>query len=227
MTGRIAPRLLVVALVATAACDKDESPKVSDAAEAPETKTSSAQADASAFTKYQRRSMTSEARVQLATLFDAASAYFNEEHISRGDLAVIGAGGSIKDSAPHECPNDGRAKGSAGITPPLSVKCSEGPGGRCVPVAGEPNGPGQYSMAEWTDNKVWSGLNFMQEQGHYFHYEFHWENDPSGYGGCKFTAQAFADLDDDGVFSTFERTAAADEEGVDAAAGLYIDQEIE
>jgi hypothetical protein len=43
----------------------------------------------------------------------------------------------------------------------------------------------------------------------------------------QFTAQAFGDLDDDGLFSTFERAGAADENGINAAAGLYIDQEIE
>lgn len=203
------------------ACDKEETK------ESPDAKTSSSEAKPGAFTEYQRRSKTSEARVSAARLFDGASAYFHEEHVSRAELSVIGAGGSINADAAHECPNDGRAKGSAGITPPLSVNCNEGPGGRCVPVMGEPKGPGEYSLGEWSDNKVWDGLNFMQEQGHFFHYDFRWENDPSGYGGCQFTAQAFGDLDNDGVFSTFERYGAADEEGLNGAAGLYIDQEIE
>jgi hypothetical protein len=39
--------------------------------------------------------------------------------------------------------------------------------------------------------------------------------------------QAFGDLDDDGVFSTFERAGAADEIGINAAAGLYVDRELE
>ena len=105
VTGRIASRLLVLAFVTAAACDKDETK------DSPDAKTSSSPAESSAgvsaFTEYQRRSMTSEARVQAATLFDAASAYFHMEHVSRAELGVIGAGGSIKDDAPHECPNDG------------------------------------------------------------------------------------------------------------------------
>lgn len=207
------------------ACDKEETTESTEAkTSSSETKTSSSAAKPSAVEEYQMRSKTSEARVNAAKLFDAASSYFHEEHISLDEVAALGAGGSV---GPHECPNDGRAKGSAGITPPLSVNCNEGPKGRCVPVMGEPKGPGEYSLSAWSDNEVWSGLNFTQEQGHYFHYDFRWENDPSGFGGCKFTAQAFGDLDDDGVFSTFQRSGAADEEGISGAAGLYIDQEIE
>jgi type IV pilus assembly protein PilA len=179
-----------------------------------------------AFTKYMRRSKTSEARVQIAKMFDAASAYFNEEHVARGSVA-LGAGGELAAIAAHGCPNDGNRKGESGITPPLSVDCNEGPGGRCVPSAGGGGGPGSYDSALWTDNEVWNGLNFQQEQAHYFHYNFIWENDNAGFGACQFTAQAFGDLDGDGIFSTFERAGAADENGLNAAAGLYIDQEVE
>jgi len=183
-----------------------------------------------AFEKYISRSKTSEARVQLAKMFDGASAYFNEEHVDRGS---IGLGGAIEDVAPHKCPAmPGKNKGSSGIVPPLSVDCNKGPGGKCVPVAGgggdsDAYGPGEYPMELWNDNAVFSGLNFQQEMGHYFHYKFSYENNPSGFGECQFTAQAFGDLDADGVFSTYERAGAADQNGVNAAAGLYIDQEIE
>lgn len=179
-----------------------------------------------ALTKYMRRSKTSEARVQIAKMFDAASVYFNEEHVSRGAVEILG-GGTLSAVAPHQCPNDGRTEGSAGLTPPASVDCNEGPGGRCVPVVGEPTRPGEYSMELWTGNPVWSALNFQMEQGHYFHYDFRWNNQTSGFGACQFTAQAFGDLDDDGVMSTYERSGAADEMGVNAAAGLYIDREVE
>lgn len=180
-----------------------------------------------AFDKYMNRSKTSEARVQLAKLLDSSSAYFSEEHVSRGAIAAIGAGGGLDELPPHQCANDGKSSGAAGVTPPLSVDCSKGPGGRCVPVAGEPTGPGEYSMNLWTDNPVWNSLNFQMEEGHYFHYDFRWANSNDGYGECQFTAQAFGDLDADGTFSTYERAAAADQNGVNAAAGLYIDNELE
>ncbi|MCH9687388.1 MAG: hypothetical protein K0V04_38495 [Deltaproteobacteria bacterium] len=180
-----------------------------------------------AFGKYTSRSKTSEARVNIAKMFDAASAYFNEEHVERGAVAAIGGGGTLSGYAPHRCPSDGKPEGSSGVVPPLSVECAKGPGGRCVPAMGPQTEPGYYDMSLWTDNPVFNGLNFMQEQAHYFHYEFRWKNAPTGFGECQFTAQAFADLDDDGVFSTYERSGAADKNGVNAAAGLYIDREIE
>ena len=155
------------------------------------------------FTNYLQRSKTSESRVHIAKMFDAASSAFNEEQ--------IGAAGA----STHACPNDGRSEGEAGLTPPLSVDCSKG----CEPAS--------YGMQLWTDNKVWSALNFQLEQKHYFHYNFRWKNTPGAYGSCQFTAQAFADLDGDGTYSTFERAGVADENGISASAGLYIDQEVE
>lgn len=182
-----------------------------------------------ALTKYMRRAKTSEARVQIAKLFDATVAYFNEEHVGRGQVALIGAGGALSDVAPHRCPHpSGEATGAsqAQVTPPLALDCNLGPGGRCVPSVGG-GGPGYYEMVEWTNNAVWNSLNFQQEQAHYFHYNFMASNSGSGYGECQFTAQAFADLDRDGRYSTFERAGAADRNGVNGAAGLYIDQDVE
>ena len=178
-----------------------------------------------AFQKYIRRAKTSEARVQIAKMFDTASAFFNEEHVDRG--AVLGAGGELT-VAPHRCPAmPGKNKGSSGIVPPLSVDCSKGPSGKCVPVAGGSDEPGHYAAELWTDNAAFNELNFAMDSPHYFHYEFRYENNPTGFGECQFTAQAFGDLDADGTFSTYERSGAADENGVNAAAGLYIDQETE
>lgn len=157
-----------------------------------------------AFSKYMRRSKTSEARVQIAKMFDAASSYY-EEH--------------------GKCPSDGSPNGAAPTTPPLGLNCNQGPRGRCVP---QTSGAGGYESELWSGNPVWSQLNFQQEQGHYFHYRFVWETSAGPQGsGCEFTVQAFADLDDDGVFSTYERSGAADRNGINAAAGLYIDRSLE
>ncbi len=148
-----------------------------------------------AFTKYVRRSKTSEARVELAKMFSAMSAYHGEH---------------------GRCP--GGLDGNAGLTPPISVNCNAGPKGRCVPGDG-------YPAAAWSDNEAWSAIGFDVPDSHYFHYDLRWSQDESG--ACQFTAQAFGDLDDDGIFSTYERAGAADANGVHAAAGLYIDQEVE
>ncbi len=177
-----------------------------------------------ALIKYMRRSKTSEARMNIARMFDAASAFFSEEHVQRRgeSFEVVG------ELPPHMCPSKpGQLQGSSGVTPPFSVDCSKGPGGRCVPATGSEFEPGFYDIALWTENPVWNGLNFQMERAHYFHYNFVYSNAATGFGACQFTAQAFGDLDADGVFSTYERAGAADENGVNAAAGLYIDNELE
>ncbi len=182
-----------------------------------------------ALTKYMRRAKTSEARVQLAKLFDATSSAFSSERVERGAPELLGSGGSISSRAPHLCPFQPGAvtTGAAGMTPVLTFDCNIGPGGRCVPAVGG-GGPGFYDLALWTDNAVWNGLMFQQEQGHYFHYNFLYANTTAGYGSCQFTAQAFGDLDADGsIFSTFERSGAADRNGVNGAAGLFMDRETE
>lgn len=178
-----------------------------------------------AFTKYMRRSKTAEARVGVAQMFDGVAEFFSEERLRTGEV-------KLKKGAPktvHRCPSDGRLVGQAGPTPPLSLRCAEGPEGKCVPVRGTPSGPGEYSIDLWLEDPVWREIDFVQEQPHAFHYGFRWANGDTsnGFGNCMFTAQAFGDLDDDGLFSTYERAGAADEYGLNAAAGLYIDQEIE
>ncbi|TPV93117.1 MAG: prepilin-type N-terminal cleavage/methylation domain-containing protein [Myxococcales bacterium FL481] len=181
-----------------------------------------------ALTKYMRRAKTSEAKTSIAKMFDGASAYFAEEHVDRGDVALLGDGGSVTAAAPHRCPHpDGTpAGGAAGTTPAIDFDCNAGPAGKCVPGVGA-SGDGRYDMTLWTNNDVWNGLNFQQEQGHFFHYNFIAANTTTGYGSCQFTSQAFGDLDADEVFSTYERTGAADVNGVNGAAGLFVDQDVE
>lgn len=170
-----------------------------------------------AVAKYMRRARASEAPEDLGRMADAASSYFTGGHVtSKGAPAA----------AAHSCPNDGTLAGESGITPPLALDCSKGPEGRCMPASDDAPLTGYYPLSVW-GRDVWNGLNFQQEQGHFFHYNFIWKNAPSGFGACQFTAQAFGDLDGDGVFSTYERYGALDEDGVKHAAELYIDHELE
>ena len=183
-----------------------------------------------ALTKYMRRSKTAEARAQIGKMFDATVAAFTQESVERGATEFLGEGGAIQAMAPHRCPHpeNAHAGGQAELTPgPGVANCNDGPGGRCVPSANGGGGPGYYSMDLWNDNNVWNGLSFQQEQAHFFHYNFRAQNELTGYGRCQFTAQAHADLDDDDIWSTFERAGSADQNGVNAAAGLYIDREVE
>ncbi len=180
-----------------------------------------------AVSAYFRRAKTAEARIQLSKLFDSASAYFNAEHVDRGDVQTISSGAAVTNAASHRCPTPpgSVASGAAGLTP--AIDCNLGPGGRCVPSGTGGGGPGYYDIRDWSDNDVWNALNFGQEQAHFFHYDFQAANDLDGYGSCNFTAQAFGDLDADLTYSTFERTGAADRNGINAGAGLYIDQIVE
>lgn len=175
------------------------------------------------FTLYMRRVKTGEARIQLAKLFDSANAFFYNESVVRGEVQVVSSGGQFADTSGHRCPHPvgSPGGGAAGITPSFATDCNAGNGSRCTPAVGGTGG-GVYELAEWDENAVWSGLAFRMEQSHFFRYNFVATNTTTGYGRCQFTSQAFADLDDDDTFSTFERSGAADEQGVNGAAGLFI-----
>lgn len=179
-----------------------------------------------AVSAYFRRTKTAEARINLAKMFDSTLAYYRAEHVDRGQVDLLSSGGAITFGATHRCPHasGSPAGGAAGFTP--AIDCNAGPGGRCIP-SGAPAGGGYYDIAVWLNNDIWNSLNFGMEQAHFFHYDFVAANVTTGYGRCNFTAQAFGDLDADLLYSTFERTGAADQQGVNAAAGLYIDLVVE
>jgi len=200
--------LLVVAALGPLAC-KDEPP--------PPSGPSAASTSVQAYSDYMQRSKAAEAKVNVARMFDAAASYFESEQLAPGQTALV----------VHQCPNDGSATGETGITPPLAVNCSKAPGGRCTAVAGEPKGPGEYSASLWRDSKVWSAMFFEQDVPHYFHYNFKWSNEANGAGKCQFTAQAFGDLDDDGVYSTYERVGTADPSGTTPVGQLRVENELE
>ncbi len=176
---------------------------------------------------YARRTKTSEARMMVSKMFDASAAHFAVDRIDRGEVVQIGSGGTLASGATHRCPHPvgSPTGGSTGVTPPLAVDCSTGPGGRCVPRVGATAGA-YYDISLW-QSSMWDSLNFTMEQGHFYHYNYIAENSNSGYGTCQFTTQAFGDLDGDGRYSTFERNGSADVHGVNAGAGLYIDLVIE
>jgi hypothetical protein len=153
-----------------------------------------------AFTKYIRRSKTGEAKVNVAKMFDGVKNFYREN---------------------QKCSGNGEVE--TGMTPPLQMNCNDGESGRCVAVT-DPSAPGEYPTAWWTENPRWQALGFAVQEPHSFHYNVKWNQTSQG---CQFTAQAFGDLDDDGLFSTFERAGTADRNGINAAAGMYIEHEVE
>lgn len=172
-----------------------------------------------ALSKFIRKSKSAEARASIAKMYDAAVGYYQTESVERGAVGVLSQGASVKGTEAHMCPHQSATpdSGSAPKTP-LSAQCASGPNGRCIPNG---SGAGSYAIEEW-DTEVWNGLSFYQTQGHFFHYDFVYENDQNGYGTCQATAQAFGDLDGDGQWSTFERSLSCSFSGCAGALGLFI-----
>lgn len=100
----------------------------------------------------------------------------------------------------------GEEFGRVGPTPAMSVKCAAGPeDGYCMPVA-HPTQPWEYPATVW-DSESWATVGVpptLRLRGQY-HYVIQWGPNDDPYEPCSYTAQAFGDLDDDGVYSTFER----------------------
>jgi hypothetical protein len=115
--------------------------------------------------------------------------------------------------------------GEAGPTPALSVSCHAGAGGRCRPVAGPPEGPGEYASAVWSEDRIWSVLDYRPVTegtgSHRYHYAFTAELVQDG---CRVRARALGDLDGDGVFSTYEREATIGADGSQTVAPMRIEQ---
>jgi type IV pilus assembly protein PilA len=99
--------------------------------------------------------------------------------------------------------------GTAAITP-VAACCGQ-PGDRC-------------HASTWVD-ATWQAVGFEISDPHFFRYRF----DSSDAGtSAKFTVGAHADLDCDGDYSTYERTAKVDAANrVVGAASLYIEDDIE
>lgn len=165
------------------------------------------------FTGYMSRSKTSEAKVRIQQIVQSNTMFVMQDRLIPTD-------GSLA----HLCPSDGRPAGEAGLTPPLTVDCAKGPQGKCTPGG---SGDGGYDAKLWTENPVWRELGFEVQEPHYFHYDFKWKNDPTGQGSCQFTAQAFGDLDADGVYSTYEHVGSSIAGEVMPGGELRTENELE
>lgn len=172
-------------------------------------------------TTLSRRKKTEEAVRGLADMFNGIAAHFNELRPNYGAAAGL---------PPHRCPHlEGQPlAGEQAPTPALTLRCADGPSGRCTPLQGS-DAPGTYELAEWTGNPIWQGIGFRHTGGHYFHYSYSFRNTltPDGHGACDFTVRATADLDDDGIWSVYERSGHADISGVKAEPGLRIENPLE
>jgi hypothetical protein len=113
--------------------------------------------------------------------------------------------------------------GETKLTPPRSVACHEGEGGRCRPSEGPEFAAGEYASSAWTEDPLWAAIDSHPHgDGHRFHYRFRAE--AVGKGGCRLIVSALADLDGDGEFSTYEREATVSKDGEQTLTPMKIEQ---
>jgi hypothetical protein len=104
------------------------------------------------------------------------------------------------------CQVAGATSGASSVMPPFEARCARAPDKKCR-IAADPREDWEYAAP--TDDPVWVawkeiGYNYARYGGEtYFHRQFSWE--PEG-KGCRFVLTAFGDFDDDGDYSTYERT---------------------
>lgn len=133
----------VVAFLFVPACDDNKDADKSDA------KAGDAKGDdtPSGFTAYKLKSMSSEARVQIRMIADAASAYYMEEHI-----------GSIGEPPTQKLPP------AAPVTPPKGSCCKQDKG-QCPP-----------DPKLW-EGEGWTALNFQPMEPIRYSYAFEVDGD--------------------------------------------------
>ena len=147
-----------------------------------------------AFSKYVRRSKTTEAVMNLRKLFDSSVAYYERDYSDR-------AGESI----PSQFPGVGLNFGPA-------------PGGH-NPCCGGDEGPKCLPDPEAWSQPIWQALNFSVDDPHYYWY--HYISEGTGIES-RFTARSMGNLNCNDTYSTFERVGGVSSDGdVVGSAGIY------
>ncbi len=151
-----------------------------------------------AFSKYVRRSRTTEALMNLRKLYDGSVTYFTRSQINRAGNAI-----------PRQFPGRGAAGNPRIALTPAPPFCEGGrsKGGKWIP------------QESYWDVEGWNALMFAVADPHYYSYEYVSDGTMSQ---SSFTARANGDLNCNGNPSTFERTGRVDDSlNVIGAAGVY------
>ncbi|MBM4344510.1 MAG: type II secretion system protein [Deltaproteobacteria bacterium] len=159
------------------------------------------------FTKYLRGAKAAEANLSLDIIRKGAAAYYAIPHTD----AVTSR------RKPCQFP------GHAALTP-KGASC-------CIDTLDTDNDERCDANPSAWDNATWAAVRFGMSDSHYFQYAF----DSAGtLAGARFIASAHADLDCDGLRSTFElgmkgdtQATEADCDAVSAAAAFFRDNETE
>ncbi len=119
------------------------------------------------------------------------------------------------------CNITGKISGQSTVLPPFEARCAAGPERRCQAVQ-NPSEPWHYVFPP--DDPVWQewgNLGYVPPNGTYYHKQFRWSLDK---GECVFTVALYGDLDDDGVYSTFERI---EKQTADGESWTYFNEQNE
>ncbi len=110
----------------------------------------------------------------------------------------------------------------SGTTKPRMFPSDVGPSPALSTLSG---GQKMAPNPSYWDAEEWHALSFSLGDPHYYVYRFA----SSGTSNASiFTASAHGDLDADGTYSTFERSASVDAAAnVRGASGVYVDNELE
>ena len=161
-----------------------------------------------AFIKYMRRVKTVEAIDELQKLHSGSAAYY-----ARGQVL-----GGVGAALPCQFTR------SIGVTPDMTNKqCCGGA------LDSDKDNRCDVDSVAW-DQQVWESLNFEMRDQHYFGYSY---TSSGTLGDSLFVARAQADLDCDGITSTFERYGFGDKDAsrrecsAVSGAALYIQNETE
>jgi prepilin-type N-terminal cleavage/methylation domain-containing protein len=154
------------------------------------------------FTKYIRRSKTSEALMNIKRMFDSTQTFYNSE---RADYW-----GNI---LPKVFPDDSSTSG--GWKPPYGACCGQ-TGRKCAP------NPGYWTGATWQQ------LNFgMDDPHYYFYYGWRMSGDGSGVNHV-YGVRADGDLNCNGVYANYWRTlTVASDLALRGGSGVTIFNDIE
>ena len=161
-----------------------------------------------AFIKYMRRAKTTEAIDELDKIHKSASAYYSGGKITKQDGTAL------------QC----QFPSNQALTPDITGK-------KCCGGALDTDKDDRCDVdsSQW-DVAVWSALNFQMSDQHYFGYSFLSSGTNSS---AQYTARANADLDCDGVLSTFERYGYGGDEAshgdcaMNSASAMYVNNDTE
>ncbi|MEE2787319.1 MAG: prepilin-type N-terminal cleavage/methylation domain-containing protein [Myxococcota bacterium] len=145
-----------------------------------------------AFTKYVRRSKTTEAVMNLRKMFDGSVAYYERDFSDRAGKTIVSQFPGLA--------------GDHGPSPGTNHCCGQD-GDKC---AAEPRA--------W-DGAVWQALNFGVDDPHYYWYAYLPEGVGQE---SRFTARAMGNLNCNNAYSTFERVGGVTKTGqVMGGAGIF------